>query len=58
LNCTVPVAAAGATVAVSVTDCPDTAGFREDTTATLELALETVTATAAEVLARSLPSPL
>jgi len=32
-NCTLPVAAAGDTVAVKVTDCPDVDGFPEDTTA-------------------------
>jgi hypothetical protein len=32
-NCTVPVAAAGDTVAVNVTDCPDVDGFDDDATA-------------------------
>ena len=53
LNCTVPVAPVGATVTLKVTDCPATAGFCEELRAALELALETVTAAAGEVLATS-----
>jgi putative methionine-R-sulfoxide reductase with GAF domain len=51
-NCTVPVAAAGDTVAVNVTDCPAVDGFTEEVSVTLEAALLTVCATAAEVLVR------
>src|ERR1035438_5285555 len=58
LNCTVPVAALGVTAAVKVTDCPEVAGFSDEVTVTLELVLDTVTTTAVELLAVSLPSPL
>ena len=36
-NCTVPVAAAGDTVAVNVTDCPDVDGFTDDASAVVLL---------------------
>jgi hypothetical protein len=36
-NCTVPVAAAGDTVAVNVTDCPDVDGFADDASAVVLL---------------------
>src|SRR5436305_1763854 len=46
------------TVAVKVTDCPNTEGLRSETTATVVLALLTCWATALEVEVLKLPSPL
>src|ERR1041384_1446671 len=57
-NCTVPVADAGATVAVNVTDCPTAEGFAEEPSVTVEAALFTVCETAAEVLVAVFASPL
>jgi len=48
----------GKTVAVNVTDCPAATGFRDETRATLDPALLTVTASTGEVLAVSRESPL
>ena len=52
-NCTVPVAAAGDTVAVNVTVCPDVDGFADDASAVLVLINEgfTVCVRTADVLA-------
>src|SRR5215469_10963313 len=57
-NCTVPVAPEGDTVAVNVTDWPETDGFRDETMATVAASFDTVTFTAEDVLAASLASPL
>src|SRR5437868_1826881 len=57
-NCTVPVAADGETVAVSVTDCPNADGLTEELTLTVAVALTTVCVHAAAVLPMKLPSPL
>jgi hypothetical protein len=57
-NWTVPVAPAGVTAATKVTDCPTTAGFRDEARVTLEAALLIVTGRAAELLAVSSESPL
>ena len=46
------------TVAVKVTDCPETEGFSDDLKVTVELALFTVSVTAAEVLPARSESPL
>jgi hypothetical protein len=46
----VPLPVCGLTVAVNVTDCPNVAGFAEDTTA-VDVAVRTVSLSAAEVLA-------
>ena len=48
-NCTLPVAVAGDTVAVTVTGVPKTDGFADEINATAELALLTVCINAAEV---------
>ena len=57
-NWTDPVAAAGDSVAVNVTACPATDGFRDETTVALGFALPTVTTTTADVLPVSFASPL
>ena len=62
-NCTVPVAAEGATAAVKATDCPYDTGFRElETVIVVEVALPSSTVIVLSVLpmtARSnMPSPL
>ena len=62
LNVTVPVGvplpgAAANTLAVKVTDCPNTDGLREETTVVLVEALLTVCDSAADVLARNAPLP-
>jgi hypothetical protein len=57
-NCTVPVADEGDTVAVKVTGWLATDGFSDEAIATLEAALLTVTATAADALPALLASPL
>jgi len=59
-NCTVPVAAAGDTVAVKVTDCPDVDGFDDDATDVVVLIDEafTVCVKTADVLAACVLSPL
>ena len=51
-NCTVPVAEAGDSAAVNVTGCPKLDGFAEEVNTTLEGALLTACARAAEVLVR------
>ena len=58
LNCTVPLAALGVTAAVKVTDCPETAGFREEATATVAEALPTLRIAGGEVLLPFMASPL
>ena len=63
VNVTVPVGvpapgATAATVAVNVTDWPDTEGLTEDATVVVVSALLTVWVTLEEVLVRKLPSPL
>jgi hypothetical protein len=57
-SCTVPVADAGDTVAVNIIVSHAVAGFTEEVSVTLEAAWLTVCTTAAEVLPRSLGSPL
>ena len=59
-NCTVPVAAAGDTVAVKVTDCPDVDGFADDASAVVVLINEafTVCVRIVDVLAAWVLSPL
>ena len=61
MKVTVPVGvpaagATGVTVAVNVTDCPDTDGFTDDVTVVELLALFTVCDSAADVLLAKLPS--
>src|SRR5271165_6006969 len=61
LNVTVPAGVPVVldfTVALNVTDCPNEDGFTEDATNAEVAALFTVCASAAEVLATSLPLPL
>jgi hypothetical protein len=53
---TVPVAVAGVTVAVSVTDCPKVEGFAEEASAVVVTAL-TVCVSAPEVLGANAASP-
>ena len=57
LNWMLPVAAAGETCAVKVTDCPETAGFNEEVRVAVVAALLTVSVTTAEVLADFVASP-
>jgi hypothetical protein len=59
-NCTLPVAAAGETVAVNVTDCPDVDGFDDDATDVVVLIDEafTVCVRTEDVLAACVLSPL
>jgi len=59
-NCTVPVAAAGETVAVNVTACPDVDGFADDASAVVVLINEgfTVCVRTVDVLAAWVLSPL
>ena len=56
-NSTLPVAAAGVTVAVSVTPWPTTDGFGDVVTAVVVLAVLTVWMCAADVLPLKLASP-
>src|SRR5439155_15121350 len=63
LNCTVPVrvpapGATGLTVAVKVTDWPNTEGLTDELTVVVVLALLTVCVKSGEVPVRKLPSPL
>ena len=59
-NCTVPVAAAGDTVAVKVTDCPDVDGFDDDATDVVVLIDEafTICVRIVDVLTAWVLSPL
>jgi hypothetical protein len=57
LNCTVPVAELGVTVAVKVTACPTVEAFCEEVTATLDPAWLTVWVKTDEALAVSFASP-
>ena len=57
LNCTVPVAVLGVTVAVSVTDCPTVDGFGEELATTPDVAAEIVWIKAGDVLGASFVSP-
>src|SRR5690349_19067037 len=57
LNCTVPLAVAGTTVAVNDTACPPAEGLSEDAKVTLAFAFATVTDAAAELLLLLLASP-
>jgi len=50
-NCTVPVDAAGDTVAVKVTTCPDVDGFGDDVSVVVVLMAFTVCARTEDVLA-------
>jgi hypothetical protein len=56
-NVTVPVAVLGDTVAVKVTDCPNTDGFADDATAVVVLVFPTFWVTAVLVLPLKLASP-
>jgi hypothetical protein len=56
-NCTLPVAAAGVTVALKVTVCPATDGFKEEPSVVLAAAFDTDTVTGEEVLTSVPGSP-
>jgi hypothetical protein len=57
LNVTVPVAVAGVTVAVNVTDAPYVVGFVDEVSVTIVFALFTVCVNVEDVLLLSLASP-
>ena len=58
LNCTVPVAEAGVTVALKVTDCPSVDGFCDEVTAAVVGSCEILCDSAGEVLGASFVSPM
>ncbi len=57
MNVTVPVALAGVTVAVKVTDCPALDGFSEEVSVVVLAVLLTVWVSGAEVLLANVASP-
>ena len=58
MKVTMPLAAAGVTVAVKVTALPNTEGFNEEVSVVWEAALLTTWTTADDALPESLVSPL